>query len=206
MSRFYLQVDKSGWQREDARELYLRKLLSPNSTAQSAPSGYSDVSLSTARNMMAEGECSYDNTHFLSDSMINSSTYGNKQESILPSRREKIPSHLLHSSSDVSVRSLLFGNSDDPHFGGGNNNSGNFFGFHGAQRNILRSPDGGMGGKVYVCNWPNCHHQSSRREHFKIHMRKHTGEKPFACDSCDYRCNQKGQLKNHMVMKHNILL
>ncbi|XP_018010408.1 broad-complex core protein isoforms 1/2/3/4/5 isoform X10 [Hyalella azteca] len=61
------------------------------------------------------------------------------------------------------------------------------------------------GGVVYTCSWPDCNHTSSRREHFKIHMRRHTRERPFRCDHCDYRCNQKGQLKNHLLFKHSIV-
>lgn len=58
---------------------------------------------------------------------------------------------------------------------------------------------------VFVCSWPDCNHTSSRREHFKIHMRRHTRERPYRCDHCDYRCNQKGQLKNHLLFKHSIV-
>uniref|UniRef100_A0A2P2I0H5 Protein tramtrack, beta isoform-like n=1 Tax=Hirondellea gigas TaxID=1518452 RepID=A0A2P2I0H5_9CRUS len=75
------------------------------------------------------------------------------------------------------------------------------------QDNIRRAGgDGGSNnvGNIFVCSWPNCNHTSSRREHFKIHIRKHTGEKPYMCIHCDYRCNQKGQLKNHVIFKHSL--
>ena len=36
----------------------------------------------------------------------------------------------------------------------------------------------------------------------KRHIMAHTGEKPFGCEFCDYKCNQKVQLKGHMIRNH----
>ena len=38
----------------------------------------------------------------------------------------------------------------------------------------------------------------------KRHIMAHTGEKPFGCEFCDYKCNQKVQLKGHMIRNHGI--
>lgn len=34
------------------------------------------------------------------------------------------------------------------------------------------------------------------------HYLIHTGEKPFQCQLCDFKCNQKVNLKNHILFKH----
>ncbi|KAH9496496.1 hypothetical protein Btru_043190 [Bulinus truncatus] len=53
-------------------------------------------------------------------------------------------------------------------------------------------------GKIrkYKCSWQGCNKSFFARTHLRIHNLTHTGEKPVACDICDYRCRQRTALQN----------
>ena len=52
----------------------------------------------------------------------------------------------------------------------------------------------------HVCKY--CGSSFSRRRDLTLHERRHTGEKPYACDKCDFRCNTAGSLRMHTVRRH----
>lgn len=47
-----------------------------------------------------------------------------------------------------------------------------------------------------------CGSSFSRRRDLTLHERRHTGEKPYACDKCEFRCNTAGSLRMHTVRRH----
>lgn len=56
------------------------------------------------------------------------------------------------------------------------------------------------GEKPYSCEY--CNKTFAQRIELLKHTRTHTGEKPFKCNFCDYRSAQLCNVKTHMKAKH----
>ncbi|KAK3856330.1 hypothetical protein Pcinc_037340 [Petrolisthes cinctipes] len=52
------------------------------------------------------------------------------------------------------------------------------------------------GEKPFMC--PHCPYRCTKKVNLKIHIRTHTGEKPFVCHHCPFRSAQKVNLVRHM--------
>ena len=60
----------------------------------------------------------------------------------------------------------------------------------------LDARSGGGGEKLRQC--PHCLKTFRFHSNLVVHIRSHTGEKPFKCAQCNYACKQASKLKRHM--------
>lgn len=61
----------------------------------------------------------------------------------------------------------------------------------------ISSGDGKANQKVFNC--PLCAFTANRAAKVDIHMRSHTGERPYPCTVCDYRAIRKDHLQVHLL-------
>jgi KRAB domain-containing zinc finger protein len=55
-------------------------------------------------------------------------------------------------------------------------------------------------GKEFKCYYENCTKKYESKSNFLIHLRSHTGDKPFQCDFCLKGYPSKGNLKKHLKL------
>lgn len=53
--------------------------------------------------------------------------------------------------------------------------------------------------RPFVCPYPNCNKKYTVKSRFQVHLRTHTGDKPFKCKFCSKSFNEKGNLKTHLI-------
>lgn len=59
-----------------------------------------------------------------------------------------------------------------------------------------------FGGSAHACPYENCDAFFSRPSRLKVHMRIHTGERPFKCPKCDKSYARNSHLQRHLQNSH----
>ena len=53
-------------------------------------------------------------------------------------------------------------------------------------------------GNVNALFCPICNYAAQSTSHLTVHMRTHTGERPFSCSLCPFRAAKKSNIKQHL--------
>ncbi|RXG52907.1 Zinc finger protein 64-like protein, isoforms 1 and 2, partial [Armadillidium vulgare] len=56
------------------------------------------------------------------------------------------------------------------------------------------------GERPYCCTY--CHHRSRTSDDLKRHIRTHTGERPYPCPFCPYRASDPSTIRSHKKHRH----
>ncbi|XP_018392772.1 PREDICTED: zinc finger protein 14-like [Cyphomyrmex costatus] len=71
---------------------------------------------------------------------------------------------------------------------------------HNSDERFKSNKDLYIGGISHKCG--TCNKEFKYKTQFRRHERTHTGEKPYQCEFCKYKCGQKVHLRIHMISKH----
>ena len=55
----------------------------------------------------------------------------------------------------------------------------------------------------FRCREPDCGYRGGSKSDLRVHMYKHTRERPFACNLCDYRAYQTSKITRHKQSMHS---